>query len=275
MPFFEPKPPATQSSSASRATRRVMRGEVPRLLREVLQRDVLELRAVLDEELDDCVRVAGDGRIRGGVLLDQREARAGLGDDEQAPEERAAVGCVRDPHVERLVEDDVARDDDEQSVLPQRGVVRGELLVPADELVEPRVIGERLERDALRRALDLERRLGDVREPGHRDVQHRLRRTRPRDCPWGMAESVRVEALEVGEAPRFVPRRRERQRVVALEQIRPTHTACTGCAARAGSRRGRRRTRSGKRRYRRSRPRTRRPSPRAPRAPRRRRRRGV
>jgi hypothetical protein len=66
--------------------------------------------------------------------------RAGLSDDEQAPEERAAVRRVRDPHVQRLVEHDVARDDDEQAVLPQRRVVRGELLVPADELVQARVI---------------------------------------------------------------------------------------------------------------------------------------
>jgi hypothetical protein len=96
----------------------MVRREVPRLLGEVLQRDVLELRAVLDEQLDDCVRVAGDRGACGRVLLDQREARAGLRDDEQAPEEGAAVRRVRDPHVQRLVEHDVARDDDEQAVLP-------------------------------------------------------------------------------------------------------------------------------------------------------------
>ena len=48
-------------------------------------------------------------------------------------------------------------DDDEQAVLPQRRVVSGELLVPADELVQARMVDERLERDAFRRALDLDR----------------------------------------------------------------------------------------------------------------------
>src|SRR5262249_33431072 len=130
---------------------RVVRREVPRLLREVLQRDVLELRALLDEELDDRGRVAGDLRMRGGVLLDQREARALFRDDEQAPEQRPAVRRVRDAHVQRLVEYDAARNDDEQAALPERRVVRGELLVPADELVQARVVvGEKVERHAVR-----------------------------------------------------------------------------------------------------------------------------
>ena len=215
----------------------VVRREVPGLLREVLQRHVLELRAVLDEQLDDGVRVAGDVGVRRRVLLDEREARAGLRDDEQAPEERAAVGRVRDPHVQRLVEHRVARHDDEQPVLPERGVVRGELLVPADELVQPRMVSERLERDALRRALDLDRRLGDVRQPRHRDVEHRLGGTGPESRTRGMSERVRVKALEVGEPPRLVARRRQGQRLVALEQVRPrhlarrSHTACSGGGA--------------------------------------------
>ncbi len=46
---------------------------------------------------------------------------------------------------------------DEQAVLPRGRVVRGELLVEADQLLEARVIlGERLEPDSLRRALDLD-----------------------------------------------------------------------------------------------------------------------
>ena len=75
-------------------------------------------------------------------------------------------------------EHDVARDDDEQTLLPQRRVVRGELLVPADELVQARVVGERLERHALGRALDLEHRLGDLASPDTRQVEHCLRGTR-------------------------------------------------------------------------------------------------
>src|SRR5207245_1356834 len=65
---------------------RVMRREVPRLAREVLQGDVLQLRSGLDEELRGLVRVRAElGRRRVG-LLDEREARTCFGDDEQAPE---------------------------------------------------------------------------------------------------------------------------------------------------------------------------------------------
>ena len=156
-PFFEPKPPATQSSSASRSTRAwwVAKCQVSR------ERFWIEtyssFAAWLDEELGDRVRVGARARARRGVLLDQREPRALLGDDEQPPEERAAVDRARDPHVERLLEHDALRHVDEQAVLPDGGVVRGELLVPADERVEPRVVlGERLEADALGRADDLD-----------------------------------------------------------------------------------------------------------------------
>ena len=43
------------------------------------------------------------------------------------------VDC--DAHIQRLLEHDALRDDDEQAVLPHRRVVRRELLVPADERV--------------------------------------------------------------------------------------------------------------------------------------------
>src|SRR5204862_6139713 len=83
------------------------------------------------------------------VLLDQRELRALLGDDEQAPEERATGDGVRDAYVERLLENDVLRHVHEQAVPPERRVVRRELLVPADERVEPLLrLVERLEADA-------------------------------------------------------------------------------------------------------------------------------
>src|SRR6185436_5861856 len=62
---------------------RVVRGEVPRPVREVLQRDVLELRGLLDEQLDRGVRVPAHVVARARVLLDQREARALLRDDEE------------------------------------------------------------------------------------------------------------------------------------------------------------------------------------------------
>ena len=92
-----------------------------------------------------------------GQVLDQAEAAARLRDDEQAPEERLAVGRVRDSHVERLLEDDALRDVDEQAVLPLSCVLRRELLVRADELTELRVrLVEELEANPVRRTLDLD-----------------------------------------------------------------------------------------------------------------------
>ena len=55
--------------------------------------------------------------------------RAGLGDDEDAPEERPAGRGARDAEVQRLLELDPCGDVDEQPVLPDRRVVRAELVV--------------------------------------------------------------------------------------------------------------------------------------------------
>src|SRR5581483_11497687 len=202
---------------------RVVRREVPGVAREVLERDVLELRALADEELGDRVRVARQLGRRRGVLLDQREPRAGLGHDEQPPEERAPLGRVPHANVERLLELDALRDDDEQAVLPERGVVRGELLVGADELAEPRVVAERLEDDSLGGAVDRDPALAHPRDAGRLDLEHRLRRIRRR----GVAvrrEGVRVEAGEIREAPVLVGGRRERQLAVAVERVDASHS---------------------------------------------------
>jgi hypothetical protein len=133
----------------------VVRGEVPGLARQVLQRNVLELRSLAHEQLGCFVRVRVQLRIGGDDLLDEGEARAGICDHEQAPEERRLVRGAGDAHVERLLELHALRDVDEQAVLPDGGVVRRELLVPADERVEPLVpFVEPLERDPVRRTLD-------------------------------------------------------------------------------------------------------------------------
>ncbi len=232
LPFFEPKPPATQSSSASRSTRAWCVREVPRLAREVLQGDVLELRGRLDEELGDRVRVGLGVGARRRVLLDQRRARALLRDDDEPPERLAGRG---DADVERLLELDALRDDDEQAVLPHRRVVRRELLVPADERVEALVLlGERLERDALGRLLDLDPVGGDGRVAGDVEVEHRL--DLRRRCA---RERVGVEAAQVGEAPVLLGRVRDRQLLVGGECVATTHMARTCGGASAGCRRDR------------------------------------
>src|SRR5690349_23117623 len=58
--------------------------------------------------------------FRSRVLLDQAEARALLGHDEQSPEERAVCDRARDAHVERFLELDPLRNLHQQAVLPHR-----------------------------------------------------------------------------------------------------------------------------------------------------------
>jgi hypothetical protein len=109
-------------------------------------------------------------------------------------------------------------------VLPFGRVVGRELLVASNQLPEQFVpFGERLEDDALRRALDLDACLGNVRERRGLDLEHRtgpLDRLRP-IC----AEALWVEALEIREAPVLVFRRGERQRLIALEEFGTAHGA--------------------------------------------------
>ena len=204
-----------------------MRSEVPCLVREVLHRHVLELRSVFDEELHRFVRVSAKGRSRRYGLLHQREARAGFGDDEDAPEERTVLDRIRRAYVERFVEHDVLRDDDEQAVLPECCVVRGELLFPPNEGVQPLVcFVERRERDFLRHTFDLDAGLGDRCQPRHLEVEHSLPKGQALYGVCPVLESVWVEAAEVREPPVFLGRVRKRQLAVALEGL-SSHAAHT------------------------------------------------
>src|SRR5215204_5086707 len=108
---------------------------------------------------------------------------------------RALRRVVEDADVQRALERDAARDDDEEAVLPEGGVVRGELLLRRDERVQPLVVvAEGLEGDA-----------------------------------------VRIEAAEVGEPPVLVGRRRQRQSAIALEQVSSRHGASWRRIADGGS----------------------------------------
>ena len=116
---------------------------------------------------------------------------------------------------------------DEQAVLPERGVVGRELLVPADERVEELVVvRQRLEADALGRALDLDPALADVGDAG--DVESSMDGGAAISVGAVRRPGVGVEAREVGEAPVLVLRRRQRERPVALEQLGPRHVASSG-----------------------------------------------
>src|SRR5581483_961971 len=99
-----------------------------------------------------------------------------------------------------------------------------ELLLPADERVQPLVIlGERREDDALRRLRDLDPVGGDGGVARDVEVKERLDLRRRR-----AGESLRVETGEIGEAPMLLGRVRKRQRLVGGGGLRSTHTACTG-----------------------------------------------
>jgi hypothetical protein len=133
---------------------------MPRLEGKILDRHVFDLRRLLHEELDDGVRVGREAGLRRGVLLDHAETALRLGDDQQAPEKRAAVGGADDPHVQRLLEHDAPRDVHEQTVLPLGRVVGGELLGIVHQLAQAWMLRQRLERDPFRGALDLDSGLG-------------------------------------------------------------------------------------------------------------------
>src|SRR4051812_21829740 len=139
-----------------------MRREVPRLGREALNGDVLELRALLHEELRDGVRIAGEPGPLRDVLLDDGEATALFRHHEKTPEKRTALDRVDDADVQRLVELDPFRHAHEQAVRPLRGVVRGELLVAPYQGPEQRVVLQAFEDDPFRRPLDLDPALAHV-----------------------------------------------------------------------------------------------------------------
>ena len=172
------------------------------------------------------------------------------------PEERAAVDRARDPHVERLVELDALRDAHEQAVLPERRVVRRELLVPPTS--EPSrscssVSGSKVTPSGAR----------SISIPLSLIVASPARRGRASSAgasggPPFAAERVGVEALQVGEAPVPPPSCREAAARVALEAsasigLRSRRRARTFGAGSARCRRDRGRTRCGRRRSRRSR----------------------
>src|SRR6266511_253059 len=186
-----------------------VRCEVPGLLREVLDGHVFELGAVADEELRDHVRIPREIPRGGSVLLDEAEATAFFGDDQHPPEERCFRYRARHAHVQRLLELEARRDAYEQAVLPLGGIVGRKFLVCSDQRSEQLVLfGERLEDDALRRALDLDARLGDVRERRGLDIEHGAGPLHGLGAVG--AEAVRVDALEISEAPVLVRGRRKR-----------------------------------------------------------------
>src|SRR6185437_210826 len=110
----------------------------------------------------------------------------------------------------------------------------GEFLVSADERAEQLVIGKRLEGDPVRSALDLDTVLGHGGQGSHVEVEHAGRGPGRGLSPDVAVRDVRlrVEPLQIGEAPRLVGRRRQRQRAVALEQVGPGHGAYLRCRIR-------------------------------------------
>ena len=114
-------------------------------------------------------------------------------------------------------------------MLPHGGVVSRELLAVPDERAEQRVVvGQQLEADSLRGVLDRDARLADDGDAGGVDLEHRLRERDGTGARRGVG--VGVEAGEVGEAPVLLGLRRQRDRLVALEQL-SSHAGHTGGGA--------------------------------------------
>ncbi len=111
---------------------RVMAREVPGLLGEILDRDVLELRRLPDEQLDDAR--SSSREAPGRRMRTPRSARSC-----DAPRRRPAAGrrarhrrrCSRTRTYERLLEHDAPRDLHEQPVPPERRVVRRKISRPS------------------------------------------------------------------------------------------------------------------------------------------------
>src|SRR4029453_2793178 len=119
---------------------------------------------------------------------------------------------------------DTAWDVHEEPARPHRRVVGGELLVPADERVEKLVVlGELLEPNAVGSGNDLESGLAHVRDTRSVELEHRRRRGDLRRAVG--SPRVRIEPLQVREAPMLVFRRRKRERAVALEQLGAGHAS--------------------------------------------------
>ena len=91
LPMRPPRSMAVQRSAASRPTsaRAVVKCTVCAV--QVLRADVVDLGAVADDDLDDAVQVP---RRAARVLLDDRDLRVRLGDDEDA--ERGARALLGD-----------------------------------------------------------------------------------------------------------------------------------------------------------------------------------
>ena len=100
---------------------------------QVLRAHVVDLRAVADHDLDDAVQVAGRSV---GVLLDDRDLRVRLRDDEHA--ERGARALLRDREreVQRQLERHAGRHVHERAALEAGRVLGREAVGRADERSE-------------------------------------------------------------------------------------------------------------------------------------------
>src|SRR4029077_13549315 len=99
------------------------------------------------------------------------------------------------------------------------------------------VVRKKLKTNALRRVVDRDSRLAYRRDAGGVDLQHRRGNRDVRVS--GRREAVGVEAREVGEAPVLVRLGRERDRLVALEQLGSSHGILLRQARSAGAASGR------------------------------------
>ena len=107
--------------------------EVVRVVMQFLRLHEVDLGAVAEHQLDRAVEVAG---LAGGELLEQRQARAGVDDDEGAPERARAGLRVLDHQAQGQADGDSRRDVHERAAAPGRRVLGDEAVAQVEHAAE-------------------------------------------------------------------------------------------------------------------------------------------
>ena len=140
MPFAEPKPPSTQSSSASRSTRAWQEAN-SHVLRE--RRWTFTISAFAPSRTTTSTTPlayassSGSEEVSSWTTVNREPGSATTSTRQKSD---PPVGDARDSEVERLLQLDAGRHVDEEPVLPDRCVVRAELVVGLDEAAEQRMV---------------------------------------------------------------------------------------------------------------------------------------
>ena len=135
----EPMLQSIQRTSASSMREAALGDEVEDVAAPVLDGDVLDLRALEGDQLDDGGVQRGGLEFRRGAAFHVHHLGAFVGDDERALELAEVLRVDAEVGLQRLLQLHALRDVDERAAGKHRAVERGELVVAGrDHLAEPR-----------------------------------------------------------------------------------------------------------------------------------------